>query len=64
MADARKRIIDSVFSKRNATGDLEESYVAHVKIWEDAADAGGRKPRYILLSRMSIPDPLLHMLDI
>lgn len=51
--DVRKRIIDSVFSKRNATGKLEESYVAHVKIWEEAGeDNGGRKPRYILLSRM------------
>ena len=48
----RERIIQSVFSKRNASGNLEESYVAHIKIWEDA-DAGARKPRYILLSRRS-----------
>jgi exocyst complex component 1 len=50
MADQRQRIIASVFSRRNALGDLEETYVSHVKIWEDAE--GGRKPRYILLSRM------------
>lgn len=54
MADQRQNIINSVFSRRNAAGNLEESYVSHVKIWEDAGtEAGGRKPRYILLSRMS-----------
>lgn len=58
MADIRKRIVDSVFSKRNATGNLEETYVAHCKIWEDAGnEAGGRKPRYILLSRIPPPNP-------
>lgn len=42
-----------MFSRRNATGNLEESYVSHVKVWEDAgSEGGGRKPRYILLSRM------------
>lgn len=53
MADQRQRIITSVFSRRNAAGNLEETYVSHVKIWEDAGE-GGRKPRYILLSRMSL----------
>ena len=53
MADQRQRIIASVFSRRNAEGNLEETYVAHIKIWEDAGpEGGGRKPRYILLSRM------------
>lgn len=53
MADQRQRIIASVFSRRNAEGNLEEAYVSHIKIWEDAgAEGGGRKPRYILLSRM------------
>jgi exocyst complex component 1 len=56
MADpspVRQRIISSVFSKRNAAGVLEESYVAHVKIWEDGGpDGDGKKPRYILLSGM------------
>lgn len=53
MADQQQRIISSVFSRRNATGNLEESYVSHVKVWEDAGpEGGGRKPRYILLSRM------------
>ncbi|KAF8973564.1 exocyst complex component Sec3-domain-containing protein [Flammula alnicola] len=51
MADQRQRIISSVFSRRNAEGNLEETYVSHVKIWEDAGtEGGGRKPRYILLS--------------
>lgn len=53
MADQRQRIISSVFSRRNAAGSLEENYVSHVKIWEDAGpEGGGQKPRYILLSRM------------
>jgi len=51
MSDQRERIIASVFSRRNAAGNLEETYVSHVKIWEEAG-AEGRKPRYILLSRM------------
>jgi hypothetical protein len=49
------KIIASVFSRRNASGALEETYVSHVKIWEDAGlEGGGKKPRYILLSRMSL----------
>jgi len=51
MADIKQSIIASVFSRRNATGNLEETYVSHIKIWEDAG-AEGRKARYILLSRM------------
>lgn len=55
MADQRQKIIASVFSRRNASGNLEEAYVSHVKIWEDAGvEGGGKKPRYILLSRMSL----------
>jgi hypothetical protein len=55
MADfesVRQRIIASVFSKRSPNGDLDETYIAHVKIWEDAGPEGA-KPRYILLSRAS-----------
>lgn len=53
MEEQRQKIIDSVFSRRNASGDLEETYVSHVKIWEDPGpEGGGKKPRYILLSRM------------
>lgn len=53
-SDVRQRIISSVFSRRNATaGGPEESYIAHVKIWEDAgSEADGLKPRFILLARM------------
>ena len=51
MLDERQRIISSVFSRRNAQGVLEEAYVSHLKIWEDAD--GSKKLRYILLSRMS-----------
>lgn len=57
MADHRQRIIASVFSRRNASGNLEETYVSHIKIWEDSGPEG-RKPRYILLSRMSHISPL------
>ncbi|KAJ7630772.1 exocyst complex component sec3 subunit [Roridomyces roridus] len=57
----KERIIESVFSRRNANGVLEESYVSHVKIWEDAgAEGGGRKPRYILLSQASNGNGFLH----
>ncbi|KAF8917639.1 exocyst complex component Sec3-domain-containing protein [Mucidula mucida] len=48
--DHRPKIIESVFSRRNAAGELEESYVSHVKIWEEAEN-NSRKPRYILLSQ-------------
>lgn len=50
----RQRIVSSVF----ATKLVEETYVAHVKIWEeDASDEGGKKPRYIILSSMSSLSP-------
>ncbi|KAJ6574943.1 exocyst complex component sec3 subunit [Mycena capillaripes] len=55
------QIIASVFSRRNASGVLEETYVSHVKIWEDAGpEGGGRKPRYILLSQASNGNGFLH----
>ncbi|KAJ7783605.1 exocyst complex component Sec3-domain-containing protein [Mycena maculata] len=55
------KIIASVFSRRNAQGALEESYISHVKIWEDAGpEGGGRKPRYILLSQASNGNGFLH----
>ncbi|CAA7268018.1 unnamed protein product [Cyclocybe aegerita] len=60
MADQRQRIISSVFSRRNAAGNLEETYVSHVKIWEDAGEAGGRKPRYILLSQANNGTGFIH----
>jgi hypothetical protein len=45
--EQRQKIISSVFSRR------DEVYVGHIKIWEDAGpEGGGRKPRYILISRM------------
>lgn len=49
----RQRIVASVFDKRNAGSAVKESYVAHVKIWEDAGESQGKKPRYILLSSAS-----------
>ncbi|KAG5636373.1 hypothetical protein H0H81_008291 [Sphagnurus paluster] len=61
MSDQREKIIASVFSRRNATGNLEETYVSHVKIWEDAGpEGGGRKPRYILLSQASNGSGFIH----
>ncbi|KAF8512154.1 exocyst complex component SEC3 N-terminal PIP2 binding PH-domain-containing protein, partial [Hysterangium stoloniferum] len=50
METTKQRIIVSVFDKRNVAGRPPESYVSHVKIWDDAED-GQRRPRYILLSR-------------
>lgn len=42
----RQRIISSVFS------DSEDTYVGHVKIFEDAGpEGGGKKTRFIILSR-------------
>lgn len=52
--DIRQRIITSLFSRRSDSGALEEQYISHVKIFEDAApgnDNSGLKARYILLSR-------------
>jgi hypothetical protein len=46
----RNRIIASVFDKRNASAPIQESYVAHIKIWEDTGEGHGNKPRYILIS--------------
>ncbi|KAF8213226.1 exocyst complex component sec3 subunit [Mycena galopus ATCC 62051] len=55
------KIVASVFSRRNASGVLEESYISHVKIWEDAGpEGGGRKPRYILLSQAANGNGFLH----
>ncbi|KAI6047739.1 exocyst complex component Sec3-domain-containing protein [Pisolithus marmoratus] len=63
MADndhTRQRIISSVFDKRNAGAAIQESYVGHVKIWEDAGEGQGKKPRYILLSRASDTTGFVH----
>ncbi|KAF8167736.1 exocyst complex component, sec3 subunit [Crassisporium funariophilum] len=61
MADQRQKIIASVFSRRNAAGNLEETYVSHVKIWEEAGnEGGGRKPRYILLSQSNNGAGFIH----
>ncbi|KAK0464997.1 exocyst complex component Sec3-domain-containing protein [Desarmillaria tabescens] len=60
MTDQRQRIIDSVFSRRNASGSIEESYVSHIKILEDSPETGGTKPRYILLSQTINGNGFLH----
>ncbi|KAG1715987.1 hypothetical protein ID866_1152 [Astraeus odoratus] len=57
---ARQRIITSVFDKRNAGAAVQESYVAHVKIWEDTGEGQEQKPRYILLSRASDGTGFIH----
>ncbi|THV06009.1 exocyst complex component sec3 subunit [Dendrothele bispora CBS 962.96] len=60
-AEQRQKIIESVFSRRNAAGNLEETYIAHIKIWEDAGpEGGGRKPRYILLSQSHNGSGFIH----
>ncbi|KAF8140415.1 exocyst complex component Sec3-domain-containing protein [Boletus edulis] len=63
MADndrARQRIISSVFDKRNANADVPESYVAHIKIWEDSGEGQGKKPRYIIISRAADNTGFIH----
>lgn len=47
----KKRIISSVFSRRNAANGAEEAYIAHVKIYEESGESEERKPRYIIISR-------------
>lgn len=49
-------IISSIFSRRNEAGIVEESYVAHVQIWEEPAanEVGGLKSRYIILGGESL----------
>ncbi|KAF5388572.1 hypothetical protein D9757_004587 [Collybiopsis confluens] len=55
MSDQKQRIIASVFSK------IDETYVSHIKIWEDAGpEGGGRKPRYILLSQGNNSSGFIH----
>ncbi|GJJ09890.1 hypothetical protein Clacol_004114 [Clathrus columnatus] len=53
--DIKAKIIASVFTKRSPP----ETYICHVKIWEDTED-GTRKPRYLLLSRNSTDDGFIH----
>lgn len=50
----KQDIIASLFSKRAAEdGALEESYISHVKIFEDEGGEGGVKARYLLLAGAS-----------
>lgn len=44
-ANVRQLIISSLFNRRGSDGILEETYIAHLKVWEDAPDTtGGRRP--------------------
>ncbi|KAI0931634.1 hypothetical protein AcW1_001020 [Taiwanofungus camphoratus] len=58
----KQRIISSVFSKLNSSGNTwEEHYVSHVKIWEDdTRDRGRKKPRYIVLAHASNGAGFIH----
>jgi hypothetical protein len=50
-SSTKQDIIRSLFSKRSAEdGSLDETYVAHVKIFEDDAGEGGVKARYLMLA--------------
>lgn len=58
-ANARQAIISSLFQKFDANGQSEETYVAHVKIWEDVpagvvqpSETNGMKPRYVIVASM------------
>ncbi|KAF8578441.1 hypothetical protein K439DRAFT_1638802 [Ramaria rubella] len=59
MDTVKQRIIASVFAKRSAPGSPQESYVSHVKIWEETEE-GGKKPRYILLSQNDAGGGFIH----
>jgi hypothetical protein len=60
--DTRHQIIASLFNRRGEDGVLDETYIAHLKIWEDPppsqaqhlpqgnAEDGGAKSRYLLLA--------------
>lgn len=56
----KQRIIASVFDKRNSGAAIQETYVGHIKIWEDAGADSAKKPRYILLSQGSDGTGFLH----
>ncbi|KAF8273874.1 exocyst complex component Sec3-domain-containing protein [Lactarius quietus] len=56
----RRRIISSVFNRRNASGGTEEAYVSHVKIWEDGGPEADLKPRYIVLARNTDGSCFIH----
>ena len=48
----RQGILSSVF----ATRLTEQTYVAHIKLWEsDANEPGGLKPRFIIISSTLLP---------
>lgn len=65
----RERIIASLFRKTNEAGILEDTYVGHVKIWEDVppqvnqfAEENGMKPRYLMVSSQLCSSPVLQLL--
>ncbi|KAI9513060.1 exocyst complex component sec3 subunit [Russula earlei] len=63
MADndsVRRRINSSVFNRRNASSTSEETYISHLKIWEDAGPEADPKPRFILLARNAGGEGLIH----
>lgn len=46
----KQEIIASLFSRRSPEdGNLEETYISHVKVWENE-EGGGRKPRYLMIA--------------
>lgn len=46
----RQKIVSSVFDRRNANGS-DETFLCHIKIFEEDPSTATRKPRYILLSQ-------------
>ncbi|KAL4241693.1 SEC3 family protein [Abortiporus biennis] len=56
----RQRIISSALARRKVEGSAE-TYVAHIKIWEDAGpDDGGGKARYIILTQTDYGTGFIH----
>jgi len=54
--DTQQQIIQSLFSHRGSDQQLDETYITHLKIWEDVPigsnqpDEGGKKARYLMVS--------------
>lgn len=64
--EAKDQIIQSLFSARSQDGHLVETYIAHLKVWEDVPassgqpDAGTKKSRYLMLAVTLQGKVLLH----
>jgi hypothetical protein len=64
--ETQQQIKQSLFSHRGPDGQLDETYIAHLKIWEDVPvgsgqpDEGNKKARYLMLSVSKYGKVFLH----